>query len=432
MALNRIVVTLGPSLRAEEACDIVPSAVVVPPIAAGDAGTYGLTSGDTLVVLDGLFLSSRAVRHKELLELLERGITVVGASSMGALRAAELDRQGVIGIGHVYREYASGRIVSDDEVALTHDESTYRALTYPMVDLRFALRSAVRSGSMTAHTARAVADDLVSIYFALRSKEAVHRVLAAHAAQGMRFPPSAMTESLTHPSGSIKRRDAIEALTALRNTAPVRTRPAQSSPPTTFARAWRRSKHTPDWARTDLEAVYYLLLATPCGSKIYRRCAILSLFAESYGYTLTDDPAHDADVVSRLSGAAIADLGDAEALDNLILGRRSSLGLSETIGTDHLVGLWRGEPRFDWVTPLLPRLLSEYSCPPPAPLEPGSDNRLASRLLLAWGIQPGDQDAIRARGLVDTAELAAVLREYPRVAAALSRQAAESSTGGTE
>ena len=42
------------------------------------------------LIIDGSFQSQPAVRHKEILWALSRGIPVIGAASMGALRAAEL------------------------------------------------------------------------------------------------------------------------------------------------------------------------------------------------------------------------------------------------------------------------------------------------------------------------------------------------------
>lgn len=57
---------------------------------------------DVIVILDGEFGQSRSVSPKEILGVLDGGKTVVGAASMGALRASELDRYGMIGVGWVY------------------------------------------------------------------------------------------------------------------------------------------------------------------------------------------------------------------------------------------------------------------------------------------------------------------------------------------
>lgn len=56
-------------------------------------------------IVDGSFHQTRAVRHKEILALIDAGVTVLGAASMGALRAAELDTYGMIGVGRVYDDF---------------------------------------------------------------------------------------------------------------------------------------------------------------------------------------------------------------------------------------------------------------------------------------------------------------------------------------
>lgn len=60
---------------------------------------------------------SSSVRHKEIPHLLANGVTVIGCSSMGALRAAELHPQDLTGSGQVFAMYG------DDEVAVPHDEA---------------------------------------------------------------------------------------------------------------------------------------------------------------------------------------------------------------------------------------------------------------------------------------------------------------------
>ncbi|RUX68847.1 hypothetical protein EN904_03020 [Mesorhizobium sp. M7A.F.Ca.CA.001.07.2.1] len=59
-------------------------------------------------LIDGLFESGPAVWHKEILFALDAGCRLLGAASMGALRAAECWQFGMIGIGK------SSRIISQD------------------------------------------------------------------------------------------------------------------------------------------------------------------------------------------------------------------------------------------------------------------------------------------------------------------------------
>lgn len=101
-ACGRIVVTAGPTISAADIRSVVPDAEVAPPIAFGQALSYDLRSGDTLLIVDGLFFQQPSVRHKELLTLMADGVRVVGSSSMGALRAAELHPFGMEGYGWVF------------------------------------------------------------------------------------------------------------------------------------------------------------------------------------------------------------------------------------------------------------------------------------------------------------------------------------------
>src|SRR5262245_27471054 len=91
-----------------------------PPAQRGDITLAAKAGVQVVGLIDGRFGSVPSVLHKEILWAISRGCRVLGASSLGALRAAELSRYGMVGIGRIYEEYASGRIWADDEVALVH------------------------------------------------------------------------------------------------------------------------------------------------------------------------------------------------------------------------------------------------------------------------------------------------------------------------
>jgi len=109
---------VGPSLP--DAADLLAGdeITVLPPVSAGDLLRLGARPGDVVGIIDGYFHQTRAVRHKEILALLDAGVTVLGAASMGALRAAELDTFGMGGVGRIFRGYRQARLTADDEVAL--------------------------------------------------------------------------------------------------------------------------------------------------------------------------------------------------------------------------------------------------------------------------------------------------------------------------
>jgi hypothetical protein len=142
----------GPSLPAPQARELLPGCQVLPPVRHGDLLRLQPEPGDRVLIIDGLFLQSAPVRHKEILLLLAQGVTVAGAASMGALRAAELWPYGMRGVGDIFRLHRDLVVTSDDEVAVIHcsAEEDYRPLSEPLVNIRIALREACAAGAITA------------------------------------------------------------------------------------------------------------------------------------------------------------------------------------------------------------------------------------------------------------------------------------------
>jgi hypothetical protein len=142
-----IIAFAGPSLPRSDRAEF-PGVDWRPPCEAGDLLRLDVGAGDRICVIDGWFDHRPALRHKELWELLARGVAIFGASSIGALRAAEMAPFGMVGIGAIFRAYASGRLTGDDEVALIHGPEAWdwRPLSVPLVDVRATLCRALRTG----------------------------------------------------------------------------------------------------------------------------------------------------------------------------------------------------------------------------------------------------------------------------------------------
>ena len=168
------VLYLGPSLPPALAKTIL-DADYLPPIKRGDLAK--LPANVTLVgIVDGEFYQNLAVSPKEILQLLERGVVVFGASSMGAIRAAELHPYGMIGIGKIFRMYRDGIIDADDEVAQTYVPHTFVHCSDPLIDIRYALELAVRKGLIQKYVADGVIQQLKDIYFPDRSYRLVSQL----------------------------------------------------------------------------------------------------------------------------------------------------------------------------------------------------------------------------------------------------------------
>lgn len=115
-----------------------------PPAAQGDILKDAIRYNPRQILLvDGTFRQTLAVWVKELVFIMVDGIKFIGASSMGALRAAELWPYGAIGIGKIFDAYRSGTVQDDAWVAMTYDPVTFRPLTEPPCTMAQKLEDAV-------------------------------------------------------------------------------------------------------------------------------------------------------------------------------------------------------------------------------------------------------------------------------------------------
>jgi hypothetical protein len=171
-------VFVGPSLPRAQVTRLLPHATILPPVEHGDLLRLPAAPGDRVFLVDGLFLQTAPVRHREILLLLDQGVVVAGSSSMGALRGAELWPFGMRGVGEVFRLYRDGEVTGDDEVAVVHGSADdgYRAFSEPMVNIRVALRTAAAQGVITGPEAAALTDLAAAMPFRDRSYRALDRI----------------------------------------------------------------------------------------------------------------------------------------------------------------------------------------------------------------------------------------------------------------
>ncbi|MEM2214244.1 MAG: TfuA-related McrA-glycine thioamidation protein [Candidatus Nezhaarchaeales archaeon] len=208
---QKIVVFTGPSLRHKEARIIFEHAIYMPPIKRGDA-TKAFESGAKIIgVIDGVFFQDVAVSPKELLNLLDRGAIIVGGGSIGALRAAELDEFGMIGVGEVYRMYKRGEVFSDDEVALIFDPYTFEPLSEPLINIRYNVKRLANDGLIDYVIAEKLIQIAKSLHYSERSYE---KVLAEALRQGILslMEHDRLVRLILERRIDLKRLDAIEVL----------------------------------------------------------------------------------------------------------------------------------------------------------------------------------------------------------------------------
>lgn len=152
--MTKIIIYTGLSLSFDEAREILDTTEDVEviykrPIKRGDLNHDIKENPDIIGIIDGVFHQNSAVGHREILNVIKKGIEVYGASSMGALRASELDSLGMHGIGYVYNQYATGKIVSDDDVAVMLDSETLEALSVPLINMDYVFNNAYAENIIT-------------------------------------------------------------------------------------------------------------------------------------------------------------------------------------------------------------------------------------------------------------------------------------------
>lgn len=229
---SETVVFLGPTLPRAEAARIL-DAIYLPPAEQGSVVRAVRTYlPKAIVLIDGSFGKVPAVRHKEILWALAKGIPVFGAASMGALRAAELAADGMQGYGFIYRWYSLTLLADDDEVAVAMlpPELGAAALSEALINIRLTLRRAMRGGIVTGkerHVLETLARDT---HFVDRS----YSRLLADARSSM---PRASAVAVDHladwlPSQALdrKRDDAIGLLTHLTRRPELLAKPPSTQP----------------------------------------------------------------------------------------------------------------------------------------------------------------------------------------------------------
>ena len=146
-----------------------------PPVRQGDLYLAALSGPTIIGVVDGYFEIVPTVWHKEILWAMAQGIHVYGAASLGALRAAELTDFGMKGTGHIYRQFRTGQLTDDDEVAVLHGpaETNYVQVTDAMVNVRATIDRALQQGIIEPAFAVRLVSIGKSLFYKDRTYEAI-------------------------------------------------------------------------------------------------------------------------------------------------------------------------------------------------------------------------------------------------------------------
>lgn len=215
--MNKPIVYLGPTLRREEASKIL-DADYRDPAKKGDFLRLSHTSDEKKYVgfIDGVFLHDYPPSPIEVYHLATRkNIELIGASSLGALRAVELEKFGMKGIGKIFQLFKSGIINADDEVAVTFVRDKNILQSEAMIDIRFNLFLAYKKGIITKHTKKRFVKIAKNIYFPFRNYEDIIK-LAQKQYPSIHDELENFRDYILKNRDSLKARDAIKLLKYLK------------------------------------------------------------------------------------------------------------------------------------------------------------------------------------------------------------------------
>lgn len=164
---------------------VLPQAICCPPVRRGDV-LKDIAQGVQIIgIVDGEFFQNLAVAPSEIMDAIRVGVRVYGAGSMGALRAAELDRFGMQGCGEIYRHICEEAYFPDDYLGVIFDAPDEPQLSLPMVDFCATLRSLRAASSLTAEHAQTLRQVYGSLHFTERNLDSLAQHLQVPATDGL-------------------------------------------------------------------------------------------------------------------------------------------------------------------------------------------------------------------------------------------------------
>lgn len=183
-----------------------------PPAALGDL-TAAVHAGAKMIgLIDGYFGWTASVWHKEILFALSHGVKVYGASSLGALRAAECAAFGMIPVGQIANAYLRGELDDDGDVALLHypAEADYLPMTEPLVDMRATLSAMLSANELSPELFDQLLARAQALNFRVRTLSALFGGFSEDQA-------AHLTERYEQMRISVKANDALELIDFMRD-----------------------------------------------------------------------------------------------------------------------------------------------------------------------------------------------------------------------
>ena len=169
--------------------------------------------GDKVLLIDGLVSMKPGPTHLDILGLLNKGVSVWGASSVGAARGVELKNEGMIPVGAIARLIGTLDLFDDAELCLAYSPEREIGITVPLINFRYSLGRLVLSGTVDRVDAFGALQVVKQIHFLERSVNSIGAALLSEKFE--RTMIDAITNELLWPIYDIKKMDAYVALRAM-------------------------------------------------------------------------------------------------------------------------------------------------------------------------------------------------------------------------
>ena len=205
----------GLSLSKEDIASELPQAQCCSPVRRGDIVADIQSGVHVIGIIDGEFLQNLAVTPTEVLDAIRVGIKVYGASSMGALRAAELDAFGMIGCGRIYQQICGQAYFSDDHLGVVFEDNAYAQASLPMVDFIASLEALLSSQKISQETALVLQRCFEKLHFSERNLDRLGVELAAQTDVNEDY--LAAMRLIRNSEVNQKRYDALELVKRIRH-----------------------------------------------------------------------------------------------------------------------------------------------------------------------------------------------------------------------
>ena len=183
-----------------------------PPIQRGDVTAALQDNPDIIGIIDGVFHQQPAVSHREILNALKKGVTIVGGASMGAHRASELDDFGMVGIGYVYNQYKNGFIESDDDVAIVINPVNLEQLSDSLVSMEYNFKKMLEEGIISKEEFDRLVKTAKSIFYPKRTYDLVFKSVDLNKSK-----IKELERFLDEEGIDIKRQDAVDVIKYIKN-----------------------------------------------------------------------------------------------------------------------------------------------------------------------------------------------------------------------